>query len=146
MFCGMDNLTSHQRSYCMSRIRSKDTSPEIIVRRLSHRMGYRFRLHRSDRPGRPDLTFPKLKKVIFVHGCFWHSHNCRRGTVKPKTNATYWKAKRERTLNRDKKNLKNIESLGWQSLVIWECEVNELLHLEEKISDFFNSRNLEAND
>lgn len=135
----MDNLTSRQRSYCMSRIRSKDTSPEIIVRCLSHNMGYRFRLYRSDLPGRPDLTFPKLKKVIFVHGCFWHSHNCPRGSVKPKTNSTYWKAKREKTINRDKKNMKDIASIGWQSLVIWECYIKDILKLERTLKDFLST-------
>ncbi len=83
----VDDLTPEQRSYCMSRIRSKDTKPEIIVRKLIHSMGFRFRLHRKDLPGKPDIVLPRLKKVIFVHGCFWHKHNCRFGRVKPKTNA-----------------------------------------------------------
>ncbi len=83
----VDDLTPEQRSYCMSRIRSKDTKPEIIVRKLIHSMGFRFRLHRKDLLGKPDIVLPRLKKVIFVHGCFWHKHNCRFGRVKPKTNA-----------------------------------------------------------
>jgi DNA mismatch endonuclease, patch repair protein len=134
----MDNLTSFQRSNCMSRIRSKDTSPEIVVRHISHNIGYRFRLHRSDLPGKPDLVFPRLKKIIFVHGCFWHSHNCQRGSVKPKTNSNYWEVKRKKTKNRDKMNLKDLKKLGWHCLIIWECDTKNIQKLEKSLNDFLS--------
>jgi DNA mismatch endonuclease (patch repair protein) len=107
----------------MSRIRGKDTKPEMVVRRLVHAMGYRYRLHQKDLPGKPDLVFPCLKKVIFVHGCFWHVHNCRYGRVKPATNAKFWESKRNGNKERDTKNKKRLKHLGWQALVIWECQV-----------------------
>jgi DNA mismatch endonuclease (patch repair protein) len=107
----------------MSRIRGKDTKPEMVVRRLVHAMGYRYRLHQKDLPGKPDLVFPCLKKVIFVHGCFWHVHNCRYGRVKPATNAEFWESKRSGNRERDARNRRHLTQLGWQALVIWECQV-----------------------
>jgi DNA mismatch endonuclease (patch repair protein) len=127
------------RSYCMSHIKSKNTSPEITVRHFCHSMGYRFRIHRSDLPGKPDLTFPRLKKVIFVHGCFWHSHNCSRGSVKPKSNSAYWKIKREKTIIRDKKYLKEIEKLDWKYLIVWECETKNVNKLKKSLKDFLSN-------
>jgi DNA mismatch endonuclease (patch repair protein) len=118
-----DVLTPEQRKRCMSRIRGKDTKPEMVVRRLVHAMGYRYRLHQKDLPGKPDLVFPCLKKVIFVHGCFWHVHNCRYGRVKPATNAEFWESKRSGNRERDARNRRHLTQLGWQALVIWECQV-----------------------
>lgn len=118
-----DPLTPEQRSRTMSRVRAKDTGPEVRVRRVAHRLGYRFRLHRSDLPGRPDLVFPRLRKVVLVHGCFWHGHDCRQGRKKPKTNAAYWLPKLERNRDRDAANLRGIRRLGWRPLVVWECQL-----------------------
>ena len=116
-----DVHTSRQRSYNMSRIRSRDTKPEMIVRSLVHQMGFRFRLHRRDLAGKPDLVLPRHHKVIFVHGCFWHMHQCRYGRVTPKTNAEFWQTKRTQNVVRDRRNLRSLRRDGWQVLVVWEC-------------------------
>lgn len=99
-----DPLTPAQRSYTMAQVKGKDTKPEIRVRRLVHGMGYRYRLHRTDLPGKPDLTFPSRRKVIFVHGCFWHGHNCKAGMKRPRSNQAYWPSRLERNKTRDKAN------------------------------------------
>jgi DNA mismatch endonuclease (patch repair protein) len=109
------------RSANMRAIRSKDMLPELAVRSLVHRLGYRFRLHRSDLPGKPDLVFPSRKKIIFVHGCFWHSHNCKVAHV-PKSNKGYWGPKLQRNKTRDSKNIKTLKAAGWEVLVVWECK------------------------
>jgi len=117
----------------MSRIRSKDTKPELIVRSLLHRMGFRFRLHRKDLPGKPDIVLPKYKTVIFVHGCFWHGHKgCRRSNV-PKSNQEYWVPKINRNIQRDKEHYKQIKKMGWKVLVIWECECKYHEKITKKI-------------
>ena len=127
------------RSENMRRIRSKDTGPEMTVRRLVHGMGYRYRLHRKDLPGNPDLVFPGKRKVIFIHGCFWHQHSgCRDGRL-PKSNQSYWIPKLERNKDRDKSAIQKLESAGWVSLVIWECEIKDLDALKEKIEMFLNN-------
>lgn len=110
------------RSANMRAIRSKDMLPELAVRRLVHKLGYRFRLHRTDLPGKPDLVFGPRRKVIFVHGCFWHSHGCRAAHV-PKSNLKYWLPKLKRNRSRDQDNLDRLSALGWDVLVIWECEI-----------------------
>lgn len=119
-----DRLTKAQRSRNMARIRAKDTRPELIVRSLVHRMGYRFRLHRRDLPGTPDLVFPRLKAVIFVHGCFWHRHSCANGRVVPGTRRKFWVEKFAANQRRDRRNRQALVRLGWKVLVLWECEVN----------------------
>ena len=134
-----DDLTPQQRSYCMSRIRSKDTKPEIVVRKIAHRLGYRFRLYRKDLPGKPDLVFPKLKKVIFVHGCFWHKHRCKFGRVKPSTNLEYWGNKRNGNVKRDRRHSMELRNLGWSVLIIWECQTKNIDKLTEIISDFLKT-------
>jgi DNA mismatch endonuclease (patch repair protein) len=111
------------RSANMRAIRSKDMKPELAVRRLVHGMGYRYRLHRHDLPGRPDLVFPRLRKVIFVHGCFWHQHRRCRLAHAPRSNLGYWQPKLARTQKRDKKNRAALKAVGWDVLVVWECEV-----------------------
>lgn len=123
----------------MSRVRNKDTSPEKIVRTTVHRLGYRFRLHRNDLPGKPDLVFPSRHKVIFVHGCFWHGHQCKRGNRLPKTNQTYWFNKINRNIERDKEHKKKLEIIGWKVLTIWECEVKNKDFLENVIVSFLDS-------
>ena len=120
-----DVLTPQQRRFNMSRIRGKDTGPEMVVRRLAHRVGYRYRLHRRDLPGRPDMVFVSRRKVIFVHGCYWHRHDCRFGNVSPKTNATFWKEKIQGNVARDERNAQALAQLGWKMYVIWECELRD---------------------
>ncbi len=116
---------SEQRSRNMSAIKSKNTKPEIAVRKLLHSMGYRFRLHRKDLPGSPDIVLPKYKTVIFVHGCFWHRHeNCKYAST-PKTRKEFWENKFKLNLKRDAEVQEKIKSIGWQSVVIWECELKE---------------------
>lgn len=136
----MDIFTREKRSQIMSRIGGKNTKPELIVRSLLHNMGYRFRLHRKDLPGKPDITLPKYKKVIFIHGCFWHSHqDCSRST-RPSTNEKFWQEKLDKNIERDKLNIKNIEMLGWSSLVVWTCEVRDVDRLKIKLISFLESR------
>ena len=117
----MDHLSARKRSQLMSRIRGRNTKPERAVRSLVHRMGFRFRLHSADLPGRPDLVFRSRRKVIFVHGCFWHQHSCKRGT-RPKTNRAFWAEKLERNRARDEDVATELGRLGWRSLVVWECQ------------------------
>ena len=116
---------SEQRSRNMSAIKSKNTKPEIKVRKVLHSMGYRFRLHRKDLPGSPDIVLPKYKTVIFVHGCFWHRHkNCKYAST-PKTRQEFWEAKFRENINRDKLNQENLSSKGWKIIVVWECEIKD---------------------
>lgn len=110
------------RSAIMAKVRSKNTKPEIAVRRAIHRAGFRFRLHRSDLPGNPDVVFPRHRLALFVHGCFWHRHGCKRTTM-PATNKEFWSEKFRRTLERDKRALKELEEIGWKTAVIWECQL-----------------------
>jgi DNA mismatch endonuclease (patch repair protein) len=120
-----DSLTPERRSWNMGRIRAKDTRPEVFVRQLAHALGFRFRLHRKDLPGTPDLVFPGRRKVIFVHGCFWHGHSCREGLRRPRSNQDYWLPKITRNQARDLEHLNKLIELGWESLVIWECEISD---------------------
>jgi DNA mismatch endonuclease (patch repair protein) len=114
-----------QISEQMSSIRKKDTRPEMIVRKLVHAMGYRFRLHRSDLPGTPDLVFPSRRKIIQVQGCFWHQHSCKLGVRKPATNKGYWLPKLARNVERDRLSRQALQALGWSLLEIWECETRD---------------------
>ena len=123
------------RSANMRAIRSKDMEPELKVRSLAHRLGFRFRLHREDLPGKPDLVFVSRGKVVFVHGCFWHSHDCRVAHT-PKSNLEYWVPKLERNKTRDKKNIEELEMEGWQALVIWECETSDDSSLKKLLRAF----------
>jgi DNA mismatch endonuclease (patch repair protein) len=120
-----DSLTKEKRSWNMSRIRSKDTSPEKKVRSLLHKMGYRFRLHRKDLPGKPDIVLPKYKTVIEVRGCYWHRHKGCKNATTPKTNTAFWKKKFADNVKRDKENQKKLEELGWKVIILWECEIIE---------------------
>jgi DNA mismatch endonuclease (patch repair protein) len=134
-----DVLTPAQRTLNMSRIRSRDTRPEWMVRSLLHRDGYRYRLHRRDLPGCPDLVFVSRRKVIFVHGCFWHMHRCRYGLVAPKTNAKFWKEKREGNVRRDRQNVRALRKLGWRVLVVWECQLKNQERMKSRIEKFLES-------
>ena len=122
----------------MSRIRDKDTKPEMVVRSLVHRMGYRFRLHRKDLPGKPDLVFVRRRKVIFVHGCFWHMHACKYGRARPQTNAAFWEQKRRSNKTRDRENLDALKSLGWDVLVVWQCQTRNIEALSQRIGAFLS--------
>lgn len=120
---GTDVFTPKKRSEIMSRVRSKNTKPELFVRSLLYAMGYRFRLHRKDLPGNPDIVLPKYRTAIFVHGCFWHRHSgCPRATL-PKRNAEFWRKKLEGNVERDKRAQQELRQLGWDVLVLWQCEV-----------------------
>src|SRR5882724_656783 len=125
----------------MRRIRSKDMSPEIQVRRLLHRLGYRYRLHRKNLPGHPDVIFPRLKKAIFVHGCFWHQHSdpaCKI-TRLPKSRLEYWVPKLARNKQRDAESISRLVKIGWQALVVWECQVELMSNLKSRLLLFLNS-------
>ena len=121
----MDNLTKAKRSWAMSRVGARDTVPEIKVRRAAHSVGLRFRLHRKDLPGKPDLVFPRLHAVVFVHGCFWHRHEGCPASKMPKSNTRYWKRKFLRNVTRDKEVEGALRSKGWRVVVIWECETRD---------------------
>ncbi|MFK7699334.1 very short patch repair endonuclease [Pseudomonas caspiana] len=121
----MDVVDRATRSRMMSAIRGKDTKPELIVRSFLHAQGYRFRLHRKDLPGKPDIVLPRLKVCIFVHGCFWHRHVGCRYAVMPKSRVDFWTAKLEANVDRDRKTLENLDRCGWNVLIVWECEVKK---------------------
>lgn len=121
----MDHLTPEKRSWNMSRIRGKDTKPEVIVRSLLHRAGYRFRKNVRTLPGKPDIVLPKYKTVIFVHGCFWHRHkDCKQATT-PKSNKAFWNKKFERNVSNDRKHARELKKLGWRVLTVWTCEIEK---------------------
>ncbi|MDW9573367.1 DNA mismatch endonuclease Vsr [Sinorhizobium meliloti] len=129
----VDRLTSERRSWLMSRVRGKNTTPEMRVRKAAHALGFRFRLHRKDLSGCPDLVFPKLKTVVFVHGCFWHRHpGCRKASI-PKSRPEYWDAKFAANVQRDARNQSELERLGWSIAVIWECETKDEAALRSRL-------------
>lgn len=135
----VDIFSKSKRSEIMRRIRGKHTNPELIVRRLAFSMGYRYRLHSKKLPGTPDLVFPKLRKVIFVHGCFWHGHQrCSRKRKPPKTNVLFWQNKIKKNKKRDNSNVKKLKELTWNPLIIWECETGDLEVLTRKIQIFLS--------
>lgn len=118
----MDNLTKEQRKLCMSRIRSKNTKPELIVRRILSGLGYRYRLHNSKLPGKPDIMISKAKMIIFINGCFWHQHkNCKKQSM-PASNKDYWEKKLKRNVEKQKQDVRALRGLGWKVYKIWECQ------------------------
>jgi DNA mismatch endonuclease (patch repair protein) len=131
----IDRVSEARRSYIMSRVGSKDTAPELNVRRLLHRIGYRYRLHARDLPGRPDICFSARRKVVFVHGCFWHGHECRYGRL-PKSRIDYWRDKIAATRARDLDRIVALAGLGWSALVVWQCETRDLEALTAKLTGF----------
>ncbi len=133
-----DVLTPEQRHRNMASIRSRDTKPEIKVRRLLHGLGYRFKLHGAGLPGKPDIILPRHRKIIFVNGCFWHMHRCRYGKVMPKTNVAFWKKKRLQNRQRDIKTTKNLRIQGWQVLTLWECQIKDDKKFKKMLLGFLN--------
>lgn len=131
-----DVLTPEQRSFNMSRIRSRDTRPEMIVRSIVHGMGFRYRLHKKDLPGKPDLVLVRHRKIIDVHGCFFHMHDCRHGKVVPATNAEFWQIKRLSNVNRDKRNRAALRRKGWRVLTVWECQTRDPVPLTKRLMKF----------
>jgi DNA mismatch endonuclease, patch repair protein len=123
----------------MRAVRSRDTTPEMIVRRAVTALGYRYRLHKATLPGKPDLVFGPRQKAIFVHGCFWHGHDCKRGAREPKANADYWRAKVQGNRKRDAKAIAQLEGAGWQILVVWECETKDRPNLVRRLSTFLET-------
>ncbi len=138
-----DRFTSEERSRIMSRIKGRDTKPERIVRSLLHAMGYRFRLHRKDLPGKPDIVLSKHRKVIFVHGCFWHSHGGCRRAARPQANAEFWNKKLDSNIKRDKNTQAELKKLGWDFLVIWQCEMKDVGKLQENLQHFLRGEETE---
>jgi DNA mismatch endonuclease, patch repair protein len=134
----VDNLSRTERSKQMSLVRSKNTKPEILVRELVLNLGYRCQLHRTDLPGCPDMVFPRLKRIIFVHGCFWHAHGCRLARM-PKSRRAYWKNKIERNGSRDLRTLRRLRGMRWRCLVIWECQLSNPEAVSTKIKMFLRS-------
>lgn len=134
------------RSQIMRAVRSKDTKPELIVRRLLHSLGYRYRLHRKGMPGSPDLVFVNRRKVIFIHGCFWHGHDCKRGAREPKSNVDYWRTKVARNKIRDALSLNELEKSGWATMVVWECELTlaERGWLTSRLIEFLGPSSIKA--
>lgn len=135
-FSKMDTISKEKRSWVMSRIKGRDTKPELAVRSLLHSMGYRFRLYRKDLPGKPDIVLPKHKVAIFVHGCYWHRHNCKSGIREPKSNLDYWLPKFERTKQRDAESRARLFEQGWKVLIVWECMTKDGEKLREMLESF----------
>jgi DNA mismatch endonuclease (patch repair protein) len=131
-----DVLTPQQRSFNMSRIRNRDTRPEMIVRSIVHRMGYRYSLHKKSLPGKPDVVLVRHRKIIDVHGCFFHMHDCRYGRVVPATNVDFWRTKRLSNAARDQRNLKALKRERWKVMIVWECETRNLTKLSKRIERF----------
>ncbi len=136
----VDTLSPEQRHRTMAAVKSKSTKPELAIRTLLHTSGFRFRLHRKDLPGNPDIVLPKYKTVIFVHGCFWHQHPGCKHAARPASNQEYWEKKLDRNINRDKRNLNDLGLLGWRVLVIWECETRDKAALVERMISFILGR------
>ena len=135
----MDTISSKHRSWNMSRIKNRDTKPELVVRSLLHHKGYRFRLHRKDLPGKPDIVLPRFKKKILVHGCYWHRHEGCKYAYSPKSRVSFWQNKFNQNIKRDKLAQKELSKMGWQVHVIWECETKKIELLEERIDQIFSA-------
>ncbi|MEJ2611406.1 MAG: DNA mismatch endonuclease Vsr [Candidatus Thiodiazotropha sp.] len=140
----VDTLTPEERSERMSRVRAQDTKPEMKLRRLIHGMGFRYRLHRRDLPGKPDLVFPGRRSIIFMHGCFWHRHEGCGLARLPKSKRAFWSAKLEANKERDQKNISTLEAAGWRVLVIWECQLRG--EVREVVKEFLTNYKRENNN
>jgi DNA mismatch endonuclease (patch repair protein) len=128
-----DTFDAETRSRIMRKVRSENTGPEMKVRSLLHKIGFRFRLHRADLPGKPDIVLPCHRVALFVHGCFFHAHNCPRGRREPKANSEYWRLKRQRNEERDARSVASLMNSGWKPIVVWECELRDMLALASRM-------------
>ena len=135
----MDVHSPERRSFNMSRIKSRDTKPEKVVRSIVHGLRYRYRLHKPDLPGKPDIVLVRHRKIIDVHGCFFHMHKCKYGRVMPATNMDFWQTKRLSNVKRDRRNLRALKREGWKVLIVWECEIRNRASLERKLQFFLSS-------
>ena len=136
----MDSLSASERSERMARVRGKDTKPELAVRSLLHRLGYRYRLHAKELPGRPDLVFRPRRRAIFVHGCFWHRHEGCKLARMPKSRLEFWEPKLEGNRVRDRTNQKALSDMGWRYLVVWECELGDMKAIEDRLVTFLEGK------
>jgi DNA mismatch endonuclease (patch repair protein) len=134
-----DSVSPERRSWIMARIKGKDTLPELAVRSMVHRMGFRFRLHQPDLPGKPDLVFPRLGRLVFINGCFWHGHRCRGGSRVPKTNKPYWTDKIATNMARDARTLRKLRRAGWSVLVVWECQLKRPEQVHSRLWTFLSA-------
>ena len=135
----MDHVSEDRRSAIMASVGSKNTAPELIVRRILHALGYRFRLHRKDLPGKPDVVLPKYRTCLFIHGCFWHRHpNCKKSSL-PKSNTSFWEKKFERNIHRDYEVTATLRSMGWNVVIIWECQTKSPALLAELLSNIVSN-------
>jgi DNA mismatch endonuclease, patch repair protein len=132
----VDIFDKAKRSWIMSRIKGRDTKPEILVRSIVHKLGFRFRKHKSELPGKPDIVLTKYRKVIFIHGCFWHGHKKCSRSSRPQSNKSFWAAKLDKNIARDKRNKHDLELQGWKVLIIWECETKNMEKIRTKVSKF----------
>jgi DNA mismatch endonuclease (patch repair protein) len=139
-----ERFTQTERSRIMAAVKSHDTKPEMIVRRIVHRLGYRFRLHRRDLPGTPDIVLLKYRKVINVHGCFWHLHSCAHARRAPVNNADYWQSKRSGNAARDRQAVRQLRALGWRVLTVWECQLKDQTAVLKRIAAFLKPTSKEA--
>jgi len=133
----MDTRTREQRRRIMQAVKTRDTGPELAVRRLLHGMGYRYRLHPRGLPGKPDIVFVSRRKVVFVHGCFWHGHGCAKGRL-PKSRLDYWRAKIEANVDRDRTKIEQLEAQGWNVAVVWQCETAQRDALASRLKEFLD--------
>ena len=136
-----DIVDAATRSRMMSGIRGENTKPELYVRSLLHRRGFRFRLHVRNLPGKPDIVLPRYRAVIFVHGCFWHGHDCKRGSL-PKSNVEFWEKKLQRNVSRDAQVMTQLRSLGWEPLVVWECQLKDIILVTQRLARFLGPTRL----
>ncbi|NWG14605.1 MAG: DNA mismatch endonuclease Vsr [Acidobacteria bacterium] len=133
-----DVFCKEKRSWIMARVKGRDTKPEMLVRSLIHRMGFRFRIHKRDLPGNPDIVLPRHGKAIFVHGCFWHGHNPCRRSKRPTTNKAFWNKKLDENIRRDKRFRRELHRMGWKTLVVWQCEIRHPKKLLRKLDGFLH--------
>jgi DNA mismatch endonuclease, patch repair protein len=132
-----DHVGKDKRSRIMRSVKSKNSGPEMVLRRSLHRLGFRYRIHCADLPGKPDIVFTKRKKIIFVHGCFWHGHGCGKGRL-PKSNVEFWRDKIERNIVRDAAAREHLENAGWKVLTVWQCELRDPSFVQDKVLSFLN--------
>jgi DNA mismatch endonuclease (patch repair protein) len=135
----MDTRTPEQRSYIMRSVGTRNTGPELLVRKIIHGLGLRFALHKRDLPGRPDIVLPKHRAIVFVHGCFWHGHKCPKGQF-PKSRLDFWVPKIEKNRKRDAESVKSLRKAGWRVLTVWQCETKKPGRLKQKLAKFFDRR------